>query len=187
MWFYLSHPLAVLFARVVLGLVLLIAGLSKLQERKAFIQAVASYEILPHFLTRPFGILLPWLELGTAILLLSGVMPTVAGLLAAILLICFMVAILVNLLRGRELNCHCFGQLYQEKIGAGVLFQDGILLSLALEIVAFHLGFFPTKASTVKPSSQEILLVIILSGAFVIVFALLQQMRELFERARLPE
>lgn len=187
MWSYLSHPLIVLFARVVLGLVLLIAGLAKLPNRKEVIQAVANYEILPRFLTRPIGILLPWMEMGTAILLLSGKIPTVAALFAAILLICFITAIWINLIRGKDFNCHCFGQLYQEKIGTGVLLQDLILLAFALEILFFHLGFFPTTVSIIKPSLPEILLVIIHGVVFVIMLALLRQMRELFQQARIPE
>lgn len=187
MWSYLNHPLTVLFSRVALGLVLLIAGLTKFPNRKEVIQAVADYEILPYFLTRPVGVLLPWVEIGTAILLLVGVIPIIAGLLAAVLLICFIIAILVNILRGRDVNCHCFGQLYQEKVGRSVLFQDMILLSFAFEIITFHLDFFPTKDSMIKPSTPEVLLIIILSVIFVIVFALLQQMRELFQQVRSPE
>ena len=177
MWSYLSHPFSVLFACVVLGLILLVAALSKLMDRKGFVIAVIGYEILPDSLAVLVGYALPWVELIIAGLLLSGVFASIASLGAVLLLISFSVAIGVNLLRGRELNCHCFGQLSEEKIGPWALFRNLLFSLLALEILLFNGSLFAFRPEWRGGSDwdKDAIPIVMLGIATILILALFQQ------------
>lgn len=128
----LHQPHAQLTLRLVLGGLLLLAGVGKLADRTAFRQAVAEYEVLPKYLERPFAALLPWLESTLGVLLLLGLGTAVAASLAAPLFLSFGLAIGVNLRRGRHIDCHCFGSVQSERTGWPALLRSMALLLAAL-------------------------------------------------------
>lgn len=96
-------------AAVALGLIFLASGLSKLQDPKGFVLGVLEYEVLPPRLAIIYGRILPIVEVVTGLALVLGIWPSAAGLLSAALLLSFLVAVIINLARGRRLDCHCFG------------------------------------------------------------------------------
>ncbi len=130
----LDQPHAQLLLRLVLGGLLLLAGVTKLTDRAGFRQAVGEYEVLPGGLVRPFAVLLPWLETGLGVLLLLGLGTTIAASLATPLFLSFALAIGVNLLRGRDLDCHCFGSIHAERIGWPALLRSTVLVLAALAV-----------------------------------------------------
>jgi len=131
----LHQPHVQLLLRLVLGGLLLLAGVSKLADRAAFRGAVAEYKVLPSQLEATFAIVLPWLETALGVLLLLGLGTTVAAALAAPLFLSFGIAIGVNLARDRHFNCHCFGAVQRDPIGWPALLRS-IVLVLATLVVA---------------------------------------------------
>ncbi|HEX5505736.1 MAG TPA: MauE/DoxX family redox-associated membrane protein, partial [Thermomicrobiales bacterium] len=97
-----SEPHLVLFARVVVGLVLLIAGAIKLGGRRHFAEIVRGYRLLPGNSATAVGSLLPLVELVVGISLLGGLLMPWTALAAIGLFLLFGVAIGVNLCRGRR-------------------------------------------------------------------------------------
>ncbi len=139
--YLLGHPYAVALARWSLAGVLLVAGISKLFDRTGFVQAVESYQILPKRLSRLFAFSLPYSEITAGFALLVGLGTRAAAMLAIFLVACFTTAIVFNLARSRDLDCHCFGNLHQEKISAASLLRNLIFILLAVEVIIFADGY----------------------------------------------
>lgn len=118
------------------GMIFLISSVPKLRHPKGFILTVLEYQILPPPLGYLYGWVLPPLECLVALLLLTGTAIVGAAVTTAFLLLSFVVAISSNILRGRDLDCQCFGAKVQRKIGWPLVFEDCLLLS-AVVIVAF--------------------------------------------------
>ena len=108
------------------------SAIPKLLNPKGFILAVLEYRVLPTHLSWLYARLLPPLELLLALLLLSGTAVRSSAIVVALLLLSFMVAVSINLARGRDLDCHCFGKTHRRSIGWGLLLQDAALLGAAI-------------------------------------------------------
>lgn len=89
--------------------VLLVAGVAKLADRASFARAVAAYEVLPRRATRFVSRSLPFLECAAALLLVAGISLVPVSIVVALVLATFAFANSVLLLRGRVVDCGCFG------------------------------------------------------------------------------
>ncbi len=119
----------------VLGSVFLASAVPKLRHPKGFILAVLEYRVLPPQLGWFYARLIPPLELLLALLLLTGTAVRVAAVLVSMLLLSFIVAVSINLARGRDLDCHCFGHTRKQPIGWRLLLQDAVLFGAAIALV----------------------------------------------------
>lgn len=93
-----------------LGAAFLLAALPKIADPPGFAEALHAYRLLPAALLSPIALLLPWLELWMALALISGRAQRSAALLAGLLLLGFMAALAINLVRGNPVDCGCFGK-----------------------------------------------------------------------------
>jgi len=118
----------VLVARLFLGGLFLSSALGKLANWRGFVQGTLDYRLLPERAARTLAALLPWLEIALASALLLGVALSVAGLAASLLLICFTIAVIANLRRGREVACSCYGIIGTKTIGWGTVARNFLLL-----------------------------------------------------------
>ncbi len=121
---------AQLIVRLSLGLIFLLSASMKLRNIPAFVQGVLNYRVLPSPVAQLFGGVLPFVELGTGILLLSGRLLLVSASLALLLLISFAIALGINAARGRTISCHCFGSSASNHVGWHSLIRDLILFPL---------------------------------------------------------
>jgi peroxiredoxin len=121
---------ALLIARVLLALVLAVAGSTKLADYKGSRQAIVDFGV-PTGLAAPLGLLLPLAELAVAVTLLPASTAWWGSLGALGLLSMFIVGISVNLARGRKPYCHCFGQLHSAPVGWKTLVRNGVLAAVA--------------------------------------------------------
>lgn len=112
--------------RVFLGLILGWAGVVKIQNPEAFIKIVTAYDLLPEGLVVLWGIFLPWIELVTGLFLVSGLWYKSAVLSSSGLFLLFAAAISINILRGADIACGCFG--FNETNLYVVLFRDLVFL-----------------------------------------------------------
>jgi uncharacterized membrane protein YphA (DoxX/SURF4 family) len=95
--------------RLVLGVVLLVAGAAKVIDPQASVAAVRAYELLPGGLVTVVGWGLPFLELVLGGLLLAGIAVRPAALATAVLLAVFVAAVASAAARGLSIDCGCFG------------------------------------------------------------------------------
>lgn len=113
---------------LLLGVVFGAAAIPKLRSPKGFMVTVLAYQVLPPSLGRVYASLVPPLELLLALLFLSGTGIRSASVVAASLLVSFIIAIGINIVRGRALNCDCFGIAVVRPIGWRLVREDSLLL-----------------------------------------------------------
>jgi uncharacterized membrane protein YphA (DoxX/SURF4 family)/thiol-disulfide isomerase/thioredoxin len=124
-----------LAARLVLASVFGVAGVAKLADRGGVHSALTAFGVPAR--VAPLGArLLPALELLVAICLLIPLTSSWSAILALALLLVFVTAIAVNMARGREPECHCFGRLHSAPVGWGTLSRNGLLAALGGVVVA---------------------------------------------------
>jgi len=107
--FVLVQPWLTLLARLILGGVLIVAGALKVGNLQKSAMAVRAYEMLPIWLANLFGYALPWIEIGIGSLLVLGALVKINGLLGAIIMLAFIIAIAQAWARGLSIDCGCFG------------------------------------------------------------------------------
>jgi len=94
----------------VLGVVFVVAAVPKLRRPKTFTLAVMEYRVLPPVFSRLFARTVPPFELLLGTFFLTGTAVRLAAVATAFLLSSFLIGILVNLARGRQVDCNCFGK-----------------------------------------------------------------------------
>lgn len=107
--FKLVQPWLTLIARLILGGVLIAAGALKVGNLQQSAMAVRAYELLPIWIANLFGYALPWIEIGIGLLLALGALVRINGLLGALTMLAFIIAIAQAWARGLSIDCGCFG------------------------------------------------------------------------------
>ncbi len=118
-------------ARLCVGIYFLSSAIGKFANFSAFVQGVTKYEIVPKRLTRVVGIALPWVELALGTALVAGMLLAVAGFIAGFLLSVFIIAVSINLQRGRAILCNCYVFSGTSLISMGTIVRNTLLLGLA--------------------------------------------------------
>lgn len=126
---------ALLGARLALGLVFLIAGVAKGFDVSGTRSAAADFG-LPRRFTGAVAFLLPVCELAVAALLVPRVTAAAGAASAALLLGCFAALIGRALIRGEQPDCHCFGQIHSAAAGPKALLRNLALGGLAVFVAA---------------------------------------------------
>jgi uncharacterized membrane protein YphA (DoxX/SURF4 family)/thiol-disulfide isomerase/thioredoxin len=147
--------LIIVLLRIALSAVFAVAGVTKLLDQKGTRDAVKNFGA-PQSLVPAVSFLLPIAELLTAAGLLFVQTTRPSAFAALLMLSVFVIAISVNLARGRTHDCHCFGQLHSRPLGwptlmrnlifalgAGVvLWQTQIRPGLSIFATVAQLGYF---------------------------------------------
>lgn len=115
--------------RFAVGAVFALSTFMKLLNPRVFLEGVARYQILPATLARPAAVGVISGEGLVALSLLTGAVVWLGGLIAALLLLSFALAVTVNLRRGHEVPCYCFGARSEDPISARSLTRIAIRLS----------------------------------------------------------
>ncbi|MEW5700851.1 MAG: MauE/DoxX family redox-associated membrane protein [Candidatus Zixiibacteriota bacterium] len=129
-----SEWLGLLF-RLILGGVFIYASLDKIVHPAGFAKAVHNYHLLPGSLVNIFAVVLPWLEFLCGAALILGTRVDGATTILGALLVVFLVAVTINLIRGVDIACGCFTSDPQSrKAGFDVIWQDSLLLLMAIHL-----------------------------------------------------
>jgi len=153
----------IVWARWTLAGVMVVASFGKLADRDSFDQAVINYQIFSRAVSRVFAHWVPWLELISAALLLLVHWSMVGALLSGMLLASFSVAAILNIARGRRINCGCMGKLTSEQIGGPLLFRNFLLVGLA-----FLVGFSSSVQANVSVVSLFPLFTLVVSTVILL-------------------
>lgn len=130
-----------LFIRLLLGVILLSTGITKLVHLKQTQRGIQDYQLIPASLEAKLvpalAFLLPLVELVTGGGLISGLEITFSTFLSLCLLLIFTIAIIINLRRGRsDLSCHCAGILGNHTLSWwSVLRNSSFIISLLFLLV----------------------------------------------------
>lgn len=128
-------PHVPLVLRILLGGTFLLSSLPKLRDREAFVEIVDDYRLTPRPVSRLVGHVLPFVELLTALALLTGIALSWTASIAAVLFALFAVAVAVNLLRGHtQISCGCFGAELDEHLHWWMVGRNALLLAAAVSL-----------------------------------------------------
>ena len=105
----LSSPWLTIRVQFVLAAVFVVAAVGKIADPPGFAHEVHNYALLPGFAINTLAIVLPWLELVCGLALFVGLARRSAARILGLLLVVFVIALGINLLRGRPVDCGCFG------------------------------------------------------------------------------
>ena len=136
------QPWLTLAGRILLGVVLILAGYLKAKSPDQAQMAVRSYELLPISLANFFGLALPWCEMGAGLLLVVGLSVRYAAIFGGLLMLLFVGAISQAWARGLSIDCGCFGGGGQVAAGHTKYLQE-ILRDLGLTLTAVFLYRYP--------------------------------------------
>ncbi len=118
-------------ARVILGLIFVMAGLLKAIDPAEFARQMAGYGLIGAGASRLASPLLIALELTLGIALLVGFRPRPSAIVAAALLALFIAIEAHGISQGRTEACGCFGA-YVQRTPGQVIVEDLIFIGLAL-------------------------------------------------------
>ena len=102
-------PLIALICRLTLATIFFYAGIEKIVNPVDFTVAIYNYQLLPDIAINLSAIFLPWLEVFIALSFVSGIYTRGAALLSAMFFLTFATALTINLVRGFDIACGCFG------------------------------------------------------------------------------
>lgn len=149
-------------AAFALGATLLASGVEKLRDRTGFVLAVMEYRILPTRLSIVYGRALPFAEVLVGLALIAGFVPLAAGAAALALLASFLVGVTVNMARGRELDCHCFGSRSNEPLGWLTVIRILVLGACGSAVIVWSgAALVRTPGATVVPDALAALAIIL--------------------------
>jgi uncharacterized membrane protein YphA (DoxX/SURF4 family) len=135
----LTHPWLTVRVQIALGAIFVAAALPKIADPPSFAHMIYNYRILPAGLINLSALTMPWVEIVTGLCLILGIWVRPARWIITAMLVVFMVAISINLLRGNAIDCGCFdtsaaNKTYDERIRDMwmVIVRDaGMLLMIA--------------------------------------------------------
>jgi thiol-disulfide isomerase/thioredoxin/uncharacterized membrane protein YphA (DoxX/SURF4 family) len=134
------RPLLDVAGRLVLGGVLLSAGILKALDSSGAVAAVDNYDLVPGLLVQPVALGLILLEIALGGLLLCGLFTRFAAAGGGALAVVFLGALVQAKARGLQIGCGCFGG---SGAGEGVTWLD-LLRAFGLLVAAVYLLFSPT-------------------------------------------
>jgi uncharacterized membrane protein YphA (DoxX/SURF4 family) len=122
---------------IVIGLVFLASGSSKLNTGFEFLHTVSGYEMLGWHATIIVAAGLPWLELTLGAVLIVGLASEAALWLSTILTIVFVIACTSAWHRNLSIPCGCFGS--SEIISGATVLRSWSILALTATALALSL------------------------------------------------
>jgi uncharacterized membrane protein YphA (DoxX/SURF4 family) len=98
-----------LLARLIVGGIDLVAGLSKFSDPAGNVRSVRAYRILPESVVPTVGHALPTVEIVVGALLILGLFTRAMAVVSTLFFLAFIIGISSAWARGLEINCGCFG------------------------------------------------------------------------------
>ena len=135
----LAHPWLTIRVQIALGVIFVVAALPKIVDPPSFAHMIYNYKLIPFGLINLMALVMPWIELLCGLALILGIWKGTARTIIAVLLLTFIIAISINLLRGNAIDCGCFdvsaaGKTAEERLADMrlVILRDiGMLLMVA--------------------------------------------------------
>ena len=134
----LSNSFVLFVLRSFLGIVFIIASIEKIAVPEVFAISVEAYQLVPIAFVNIFALIVPWMELICGVFLVAGIYPRASSILLSGLIGVFIVALLLALARGLNIDCGCFGPAHRTPVGWGKVLEDAGLLLIGLWIFAFN-------------------------------------------------
>ncbi|MFH1050402.1 MAG: MauE/DoxX family redox-associated membrane protein [bacterium] len=149
----LNNSYISLLFRIILGAIFLIAATSKIADLGGFAKEISNYKIVPDIAVNLMAMSIPWIELVCAIFIIVGIRTKSSVAIIGSLLIVFIFAISIAMLKGLNINCGCHTQVLAEKIGWQKILENAGLLILALYLFYSKAPKFTIENYIIKKSA----------------------------------
>ena len=167
--------IGITFGRVIVGVILLVAGIIKIRNGpNRFLEAIMGYDLIPESVAFVLARCLPWLEVLSGFLLIVGLLSREVALLAFGLFFVFTMSITISLVRGKDNDCGCFKSIVP--VQWRLVCRDILFMGLLLPVYAFRGGAMTidelvinSRTSMALPSSSGIILLLFTWGIVLIV------------------
>lgn len=158
-WFL--HPWLEVRVPFALGLVFMLAALTKIADPPGFAKSIWFYQLVPAWSLHPAALVLPWLELLSGLALCLGVWKRAAAAWISALLLVFITALSINLARRHPVDCGCFGsgmpaKTEEERLADmrwTILRDLGLLLLAAQVLASQHRG---SRSESPRPGNVPV-------------------------------
>lgn len=100
--------MAFILSKILIGGIFIYTGIIHIADPEGFTRAVSAYDLLPIWSVGMFARVLPWVELAAGLAIGTGIYMRAGSLIAALLLIAFILALSISLYRGLDISCGCF-------------------------------------------------------------------------------
>ena len=135
----ISNSWIELAARWILGLTFVYASSYKILSPADFAKIIYGYNLLPAGLINLMAIVMPFMELIAGLALIVGIYSRSAAIIINGLLLVFIVALTINLIRGHEFHCGCFSAGeggHTGSMGMNIV-RDIIFFIMGLQVILF--------------------------------------------------
>lgn len=144
---------ASLIARVALGAVLIVAGLSKLRDAHAFISGLSEFPVARSLArsataTRVLAAAVLSTELIVGLCLVSGLLAPYMAFIAAVMLGVFTAALIIAVVESKAQSCGCFGTKSKSTVHRMHVVRNVLLMSLAVLVGSSGI----TQSDVIGPS-----------------------------------
>jgi hypothetical protein len=128
-----------LAARWILGITFIYASFHKIIAPADFAKILYGYDLFPGVLINLITVVLPFVELFSGLALILGIYPRSAALIVNGMLLSFIIALSINLVRGHEFDCGCFssGQTGHTSSVELLLVRDIIYFVMGLQVFLY--------------------------------------------------
>ncbi len=120
-----------------LGAVFFYASFHKIVDPAGFAKIIYGYGLFPEELINLMAIVLPFIEMVCGLSLITGIWSRATAIILNGMLMSFIIAISINLVRGHEFDCGCFSLNNGKQSPTGLLIRDIIWFILGI-IVIFY-------------------------------------------------
>ena len=138
--------------RLFVGVIFLIAGISKLPHRLDFVEVVIAYKILPLSIASFYALVLPWLEITIGSCLILGLFTRFFSLVSLPIIVSFIVANATAFALSLGEDCGCGGEIITLDYKAALVID--VLLLIGASLIFFQRRHFMALDSRLAPLFQ---------------------------------
>lgn len=144
---FFTSPDFLLYARLTVGGVFLVSAISKMLDKAGTEVSMARYVFLPRGSSKLISNYFPFLELAVGLLLLLGLFTRLAAIGATALFTLFTFFIIYDLTHNKNVSCHCFGKLSDDKVTPMSVVRNVFLMALSLLLIVAFDGWLSIDAA----------------------------------------
>jgi len=181
---------ALLLIRLLFAGVFGVAGLAKLFDREGSRRSGRDFGV-PERLAGVFSVLLPIAEIAISLSMLFVELSWFGAIGSVLLLAAFTAGMIIQMVKGQAPDCHCFGQLHSEPVGARSLVRNAVLIVPAVILAAAGRSFQGTDLTKMDSGLFQLISAIIFVALLLSVILHLTQIagrqREILKRLEIIE
>ncbi|MBI5215082.1 MAG: DoxX family membrane protein [Ignavibacteriae bacterium] len=133
----INHITVFLF-RVGVGVLFVVAGITKLADTKTFAQTIQEFGITGDSISTIISYTFPIIELISGIGMIVGLGVRYSSAITMLLLLIFITLIIPIIAVGKTVNCGCFGAMSSDSVDMMLLLRDGVLFGLTLVVFNYR-------------------------------------------------